>query len=202
MKNGRRARADPIFEQLPHQIGRSGLFRTDSDRCSTQVGKVMETIARFSEEEQRLLIRQAAEQTEICSGGHRCTVLDEGEHLVAVAVVARQPANILDRSFGRDDRQHAMAAFGARRQSARQCVVIAAGRAAQNRRVQIPKIARYPESGGNSGNRGGDGLGGQDATPRGVAASVVRIRPRRYSAVMNMAPMTTITISAANAPMR
>ena len=37
---------------------------------------------------------------------------------------------------------------------------------------------------------------------RGVAASVVRIRPRRYSAVMNMTPMTTITISAANAPMR
>ena len=37
---------------------------------------------------------------------------------------------------------------------------------------------------------------------RGVAASVTRIRPRRYSAVMNITPTTTITISPANAPMR
>ena len=34
----------------------------------------------------------------------------------------------------------------------------------------------------------------------GAAASVVRIRPRRYSAVMNIAPTTITTISPANAP--
>ena len=34
----------------------------------------------------------------------------------------------------------------------------------------------------------------------GAAARVVRIRPRRYSAVMNMAPTTITTISPANAP--
>src|SRR5580704_4976494 len=37
---------------------------------------------------------------------------------------------------------------------------------------------------------------------RGVAARVTRIRPRRYSAVMNMTPTTTITISPANTPIR
>ena len=37
---------------------------------------------------------------------------------------------------------------------------------------------------------------------RGAAASVVRIRPRRYSAVMNIAPTTITTISPANAPMK
>ena len=36
---------------------------------------------------------------------------------------------------------------------------------------------------------------------RGAAASVVRIRPRRYSAVMNIVPTTSSTISPANAPM-
>ena len=35
---------------------------------------------------------------------------------------------------------------------------------------------------------------------RGVAASVVLIRPRRYSAVINMAPTTTATISPTNVP--
>ena len=37
---------------------------------------------------------------------------------------------------------------------------------------------------------------------RGLAASVVRIRPRRYSAVMNMVATTIIVISPANAPNR
>ena len=37
---------------------------------------------------------------------------------------------------------------------------------------------------------------------RGVAASVVRIRPRRYSAVKNIAATTTIAISPMNAPAR
>ena len=37
---------------------------------------------------------------------------------------------------------------------------------------------------------------------RGLAASVVRISPRRYSAVMNMTPITTIAISPANVPAR
>ena len=36
----------------------------------------------------------------------------------------------------------------------------------------------------------------------GLAASVVRIRPRRYSAVMNIVPTTTTTISPANVPTR
>jgi hypothetical protein len=36
---------------------------------------------------------------------------------------------------------------------------------------------------------------------RGVAASVVRIRPRRYSAVMNIVATTSTAISPANAPM-
>ena len=36
----------------------------------------------------------------------------------------------------------------------------------------------------------------------GLAASVTRIRPRRYSAVTNMEPTTAITISAANTPAR
>src|ERR1700729_500213 len=35
----------------------------------------------------------------------------------------------------------------------------------------------------------------------GVAASVTRIRPRRYSAVMNIAPTTATAISPANTPM-
>ena len=35
---------------------------------------------------------------------------------------------------------------------------------------------------------------------RGAAASVVRIRPRRYSAVMNIVPTTSATISPANTP--
>ena len=35
---------------------------------------------------------------------------------------------------------------------------------------------------------------------RGVAASVTRIRPRRYSAVMNIAPTTATAISPANTP--
>jgi hypothetical protein len=34
----------------------------------------MESIPRFSEEQQRFLIRQAAEQTEICGGGDGRTV--------------------------------------------------------------------------------------------------------------------------------
>ena len=37
---------------------------------------------------------------------------------------------------------------------------------------------------------------------RGLAASVTRIRPRRYSAVMNIAPTTTTAISPANVPIR
>ena len=37
---------------------------------------------------------------------------------------------------------------------------------------------------------------------RGLAAKVVRIRPRRYSAVMNIVPTTTTAISPANAPTR
>ncbi len=37
---------------------------------------------------------------------------------------------------------------------------------------------------------------------RGLAASVVRIRPRRYSAVMNIVATTITTISPANVPMR
>ena len=37
---------------------------------------------------------------------------------------------------------------------------------------------------------------------RGLAANVVRIRPRRYSAVMNIAATTTTAISPANAPTR
>src|SRR5215831_4176936 len=36
----------------------------------------------------------------------------------------------------------------------------------------------------------------------GLAASVVRIRPRRYSAVMNIAPTTMTTISPASAPLK
>src|SRR5580693_9092097 len=36
----------------------------------------------------------------------------------------------------------------------------------------------------------------------GVAASVTRIRPRRYSAVMNIAPTTATAISPANTPIR
>ena len=37
---------------------------------------------------------------------------------------------------------------------------------------------------------------------RGLAASVVRISPRRYSAVMNIAPTTTTAISPKNVPTR
>jgi hypothetical protein len=37
---------------------------------------------------------------------------------------------------------------------------------------------------------------------RGLADRVVRIRPRRYSAVANMTPSTITTISPANVPMR
>ena len=37
---------------------------------------------------------------------------------------------------------------------------------------------------------------------RGLAASVMRIRPRRYSAVMNIAATTAIAISPANMPSR
>jgi hypothetical protein len=37
---------------------------------------------------------------------------------------------------------------------------------------------------------------------RGLAVSVVRIRPRRYSAVMNMTPITTSAIRPANVPTR
>lgn len=37
---------------------------------------------------------------------------------------------------------------------------------------------------------------------RGCAASVVRIMPRRYSAVMNSTPSTTTTASPANVPIR
>ena len=37
---------------------------------------------------------------------------------------------------------------------------------------------------------------------RGLAARVVRIRPRRYSAVMNMAAITSTPISPANVPTR
>ena len=37
---------------------------------------------------------------------------------------------------------------------------------------------------------------------RGLAVSVVRIRPRRYSAVMNMTATTITAISPANAPTR
>ena len=36
----------------------------------------------------------------------------------------------------------------------------------------------------------------------GLAASVVRSRPRRYSAALNMAAITVIAISPANAPVR
>ena len=37
---------------------------------------------------------------------------------------------------------------------------------------------------------------------RGLAARVARIRPRRYSAVMNMTATTTTAISPANVPTR
>ncbi len=37
---------------------------------------------------------------------------------------------------------------------------------------------------------------------RGVAVNVVRISPRRYSAVTNMTPITTMAISPANTPPR
>jgi hypothetical protein len=37
---------------------------------------------------------------------------------------------------------------------------------------------------------------------RGLAVSVVRIRPRRYSAVMNMTATTITAMSPANAPTR
>lgn len=37
---------------------------------------------------------------------------------------------------------------------------------------------------------------------RGLAANVVRISPRRYSAVMNITPITTTAISPANVPTR
>src|SRR5215469_8127715 len=40
------------------------------------------------------------------------------------------------------------------------------------------------------------------APRRGVAASVVRIRPRRYSVVKNIAATTTITISPTKTPTR
>ena len=45
-------------------------------------------------------------------------------------------------------------------------------------------------------------LAASTAPRRGVAASVVRMRPRRYSVLKNMAATTTIAISPANAPVR
>ena len=45
-------------------------------------------------------------------------------------------------------------------------------------------------------------LAASTAPRRGVAASVVRIRPRRYSVLKNIAATTTITISPRNAPAR
>ena len=45
-------------------------------------------------------------------------------------------------------------------------------------------------------------LAASTAPRRGVAASVVRIRPRRYSVLKNIAATTTITISPRNTPTR
>ena len=45
-------------------------------------------------------------------------------------------------------------------------------------------------------------LAASTAPRRGVAASVVRMRPRRYSVLKNIAATTTIAISPRNAPTR
>ena len=45
-------------------------------------------------------------------------------------------------------------------------------------------------------------LAASTAPRRGVAASVVRMRPRRYSVLKNIAATTTIAISPRNAPAR
>ena len=45
-------------------------------------------------------------------------------------------------------------------------------------------------------------LAASTAPRRGVAVSVVRIRPRRYSVLKNIAATTTIAISPRNAPAR